>query len=181
MLFRENEGAQKLKNNPIDLQGAIQEAGYDAQNLFPVMVQFKSHTPNEYCLKEYCYFFNIEEGRKQVRADDIVVVQAKEKGNYELAKISSIPDDVIHSKSKTEAFIDALNSKIGVRTIVTNIQLNVDLYELAEREAKEKEKLIEDLNKEFEKANKMALYEQLAVENPRFKEKLDRVKELGGL
>lgn len=43
MLFRENERVQKLKENQIDLQGAIQNAGYDAQNMFPVMVQFKAN------------------------------------------------------------------------------------------------------------------------------------------
>ncbi|QIQ66236.1 hypothetical protein KNU91_gp069 [Enterococcus phage nattely] len=181
MLFRENERAQRLKNNHINLQGAIQDAGYDAQNMFPVMVQFKTND-GLWSKNEYCYLFDIQCGVKVILRDDIVVVQAKRPGNYEIARISKIPDDIVNNNNLMQKFIDIIeDGEHPLRVVVTNIQHHIDQYEKTERDKAEAEKLKMQLEEEFEKANKIALYEQLAENNPKFKEKLDRIKELGGL
>lgn len=181
MLFKENERVQKLKENQIDLQGAIQNAGYDAQNMFPVMVQFKTND-GLWSKREYCYLFDIQNGVKVILRDDIVVVQSKWSGNYEIARISKIPDDIVNNNNLMQKFIDILeDGEYSLRVVVASIQHHIDQYEKIEREKVEALKLKKQLEEEFEKANKMALYEQLAENNPKFKEKLDRIKELGGL
>lgn len=181
MLFRENGRAQKLASNRINLQGAIQAAGYDAQNMFPVMVQFKTND-GLWSKREYCYLFDIQKGIKVILRDDIVVVPVRKSDNYEIARISKIPDDIVNNNNLMQKFIDIIEDKEhDLRVVVTNIQHHIDQYEKIEREKAEAEKLKMQLEEEFEKANKIALYEQLAENNPNFKKKLDRIKELGGL
>lgn len=178
MFFEERH---KLAESQINLQGAIQDAGYDAQNLYPVMVQFKG-PDGLWSKKEYCYLYDIQNGIKVILRDDIVVVQAQLPGNYELARISKLPDDIARSNSLMKKFMDILDDgEKGLKVVVTSIQHHIDQYEKIERDKAEADRLKERLEEEFEKANKIALYEQLAENNPSFKTKLERLKKLGGL